>query len=152
MARDRVRIIDMGWEDTRSELRRLHGTQVEVGIQTGAKGGDGTSLAARAMFNEYGTKKIPSRSFMRTAFDTGLEALVGVGRKVYDAILLRKLSANDGARLMGEFHQNQVTGMLDSITSPPNSPVTIERKGSSKPLVDSGDMRTAIRYEIKERG
>lgn len=30
----------------------------------------------------------------------------------------------------------------------PNSPLTIERKGSSKPLIDKGDLRRSITYEV----
>lgn len=34
---------------------------------------------------------------------------------------------------------------------PPNSPVTIARKGSDKPLIDTGEMRKAITHIIQER-
>lgn len=33
----------------------------------------------------------------------------------------------------------------------PNSPITIARKGSSQPLIDSGDMRRAVTHRVRER-
>ena len=33
---------------------------------------------------------------------------------------------------------------------PPNSPITEERKGSDKPLIDTGELRKAITYVIRE--
>ena len=34
----------------------------------------------------------------------------------------------------------------------PNAPSTIRRKGSSKPLIDTGRMRQAVNYVIKPKG
>lgn len=34
----------------------------------------------------------------------------------------------------------------------PNSPETIKRKGSDKPLIDTGRMRQSINYVIQEKG
>jgi hypothetical protein len=32
--------------------------------------------------------------------------------------------------------------------TPPNSPVTIALKGSSKPLIDTGEMRGAVTWKV----
>jgi hypothetical protein len=34
--------------------------------------------------------------------------------------------------------------------SPPNSPVTVALKGSSKPLIDSGELRGAVTYKVDQ--
>ena len=34
---------------------------------------------------------------------------------------------------------------------PPNSPRTIRRKGSDQPLVDTGEMRKAITYVVRDK-
>lgn len=34
---------------------------------------------------------------------------------------------------------------------PPNSPVTIYLKGSDRPMIDTGEMRRAIRYVVREK-
>lgn len=34
----------------------------------------------------------------------------------------------------------------------PNSPLTVASKGSAKPLVDEGDLRQAVTYEVSENG
>lgn len=35
------------------------------------------------------------------------------------------------------------------LSSPPNSPFTVEQKGSSNPLVDSGNLIGSIDYEVE---
>jgi hypothetical protein len=32
---------------------------------------------------------------------------------------------------------------------PPNAPATIRAKGSSKPLIDTGEMRQSVTYQIR---
>lgn len=41
--------------------------------------------------------------------------------------------------------------ILDSSHFVPNAPMTIERKGSSKPLIDTASMMNAIIYEVREK-
>lgn len=41
--------------------------------------------------------------------------------------------------------------IIDSSHFVPNAPMTIERKGSSKPLIDTGSMMNAITYEVREK-
>jgi hypothetical protein len=36
--------------------------------------------------------------------------------------------------------------------APPNSPYTIARKGSSKPLIDTGQLRNSITYQVEIGG
>jgi hypothetical protein len=49
---------------------------------------------------------------------------------------------------LGILAQGDIQGAITSLTSPPNSPVTIEIKGSSKPLIDSGEMRAAVTFKV----
>ena len=53
-------------------------------------------------------------------------------------------------RKLGIKAQGDIQAEITSLSSPPNSPVTIKLKGSSKPLIDTGEMRAAITFKIKE--
>ena len=50
---------------------------------------------------------------------------------------------------MGIEMQGVIRQFLTDLTDPPNSPETIRRKKSSNPLIDTGQLRTAIDYEVE---
>ena len=51
---------------------------------------------------------------------------------------------------LGILAQGDIQGEITALSSPPNSPVTIARKGSSKPLIDTGAMRAAVTWKVDE--
>lgn len=91
--------------------------------------------------------KIPERSFMRSTFSEN--------EKSYKASIFRILKKlikgeGDAKTMMGRFGQkvqNQIQAKIVSIQDPPNAKSTIRKKGSSNPLVDSGQMLQSIRWE-----
>lgn len=46
--------------------------------------------------------------------------------------------------------QGDVQAEITSLSSPPNSPVTVALKGSSNPLIDTGEMRAAVSWKVDE--
>jgi hypothetical protein len=54
-------------------------------------------------------------------------------------------------RVLGEHYQSLVQKTIREAVSwaQPNAPQTIERKGSSSPLIDTGRMIGAVRYEVE---
>lgn len=51
---------------------------------------------------------------------------------------------------LGILASDDIRMEIDALKSPPNSPVTIERKGSSNPLIDTGAMRQAVTWIIED--
>lgn len=41
---------------------------------------------------------------------------------------------------------------IDNMTSPTNAPSTIKKKGSSHPLIDSGDMKQSVTFVVRDAG
>lgn len=145
----RVQVTDLGWDRIKADLAELGTMKAEVGIQHG-ESVDGVSLAAIGMFNEFGTKHSPERSFIRTAFDENTPGLIDAAGKLTQAVIDDAMTPDNAIRVLGELHQGQVVDKIDEITTPPNAPSTIARKKSSKPLIDTGDMRAAVRYLIRK--
>ena len=56
------------------------------------------------------------------------------------------LKANE---LIGKRFQRQARGLIRAAVYAPNSPMTIILKGSSKPLLDRGDLYQAITYDVE---
>jgi hypothetical protein len=65
-----VKDTDLGFKQLIAELQNAKNLEVVVGLQESEeKSADGVYVAEYAAANEYGTKKIPERSFMRSTFD-----------------------------------------------------------------------------------
>jgi hypothetical protein len=108
-----------------------------------AESGGGQTVAEVAAQHELGAG-VPRRSwlrdwvseqqsgFIRTHWVKALQALAADGNH---ALHLGRL----GAYFVGDIKQRIARGIL-----PPNSPATIARKGSSKPLIDTGQLRNSI--------
>ena len=47
-----------------------------------------------------------------------------------------------------KFVKSLIVEAIDAGVPPPNAPSTIDRKGSNRPLVDTGEMRDNVEYRI----
>lgn len=147
-----VTVRDKGMKKAFAATAALGKIRVSVGVQADAGASeDGTLISEYAGYNEFGTKRIPSRPFMRTAFDSNVGDLNSTIEKLTTLVQDGKIDPDRAAGLLGEKHQGQVQAQILSNMPPPNSPATIERKGSSRTLVDKGNMVQAIRWKIEKR-
>ena len=81
------------------------------------------------------------QSTYKTVMDkTGRQMLTGEAdpRKVLD--------------LAGLEAESDVRNAIDNGNWTPNSPATIVRKGSSKPLIDTSTMRNRVTHVVRKRG
>ena len=119
---------------------------VRVGVLENATYPDGTPVAMVAFWNEYGTKRSPVRAFFRTT--------VSENKKnwVLSVQNLMKMH-NDPKRVMGLIGvhmQEQIVQSINTWSDPPNAPYTIAKKGSSKPLIETGVLMRSIKSEVGE--
>lgn len=97
---------------------------------------------------------IPPRPVLEPAIKANKEI---IGKKLAEAGKAALQGDADGAErqleLAGMLAQNKAREWFEDSRNnwPPNSPVTIKRKGSSLPLVDTGEMRKAITYVVREK-
>lgn len=160
MAAAKVKIEDKdyGWQNIQKHLKSLEKSYVLIGFQEGEvtkkqeKDGRtkeaGKSMAQIAADNEFGTSLIPSRSFMRTSFDENKEKIEALVKRQYNQIVLGKKSAKNALQTVGLGVVGMIQRKIRQITSPPNSPYTIAIKGSSKPLIDFGQMIQSVREKV----
>ena len=132
MAVKSVNINDKGFKKAVEALERLAKMQVKVGIQSDTEDySDGVSVVDVAVWNEYGTDKIPSRPFIRQCFkDNSDEALTRLSE------LAQKTALGDDPKR--------------DFPWAPNAKSTEDRKDSSRPLIDSGHLIKSIRYKVEE--
>ena len=143
------------------QLEKLKALEVQVGFFQGEKKATkrtkngvtetDTDIVLVASWNEFGTSKIPPRPFFRESIDQAKQVLPAFWQselkkiiKGQDAeVTLKRL----GTLLKGMIQQHIVEGDFA-----PNAPSTIKKKGSSRPLIDTGRMRQSVTYRIVERG
>lgn len=51
---------------------------------------------------------------------------------------------------LGVLAQGDIQMEITALSSPPNTPSTIARKGSSNPLIDTGAMRGAVTWKLDD--
>lgn len=91
---------------------------------------------------------IPERSFIRSGFDERLPNIENKAIMLLKQVLLMKISVENYYDLLGDYIVGQLKGYMTELDSPPNSPVTINNKGSSNPLIDTGRLRQSITYKV----
>lgn len=145
------------------ELRELAELEVRIGYQRGAEAVLPENDASRAdlvdiaMWNEFGTSSkygnehIPSRPFMRDSVDKHMDAINHVLTAQKDA-LLNGASAREILGELGLFQQDLIQTEIEQGDFVANAESTIKRKGSDKPLIDTGAMKNGVHYYIVEKG
>lgn len=131
--------------------------KVKVGFPAGEE--DAGNIE-KAVWNEFGTRggasgggwggPIPERPFLRNAMRDNRGKYRNGMRASAAKLLTGKTTISVVLSKLGILAQGDVQESITSLQSPPNSPTTIELKGSSNPLIDSGEMRGAVTWKIDE--
>jgi HK97 gp10 family phage protein len=141
-----------------AEIEQFANSYVLIGFQEGTvtksqvKGGRrkaaGKVMAKIAAENEFGTKRIPARPFMRTSFDENRQRINNAIAGEYEKILGSASTVKRSLNLLGLFGVDLIQQKIRAIQFPPNSPRTIAIKKSSKPLIDFGQMIQSVRHKV----
>lgn len=126
---------------------------VAVGFFSSARYPDGTLVASVAAWNEYGTNAssrrpfdIPARPFMRPTIAEEMQNVRALLRARANPRTMTVTRADASA--IGAYLAGKIQTKITTLREPPNAPSTVELKGSSNPLIDSGFMRTAVSFEV----
>ena len=151
MIRTNVTRQDSGLWNRIKRVARDYTTKVEVGYfgnQTHS-GKRPITMKTLASFHEYGTRKMPARPFIRPALKQNrMKYLKLAGKQITPCILGRQTTSNVW-HLLGAEAVKDVQDYMINGTFAPLKPATIKRKGSSKPLIDTGQLRQSITYKVK---
>lgn len=108
-------------------------------------------LAAIAAIHEFGLGGMPQRSFLRSAFDENKPMINKMGDHIVNSAI-KGISTETALDQLGNVVQGMVQKKIVDGPFVPNSPATIKRKKSSRPLIDTGHLRQSIRYVIEKGG
>lgn len=125
---------------------------VRVGFPQGKAEADGTPVAMIAAVHEFGSPEhgIPERSFLRAGTRANAPKYVRLNKVNLVRILRGQLTAEEALSQLGEMAKGDVQQTIRSGDFAPLKQATIDRKGSSQPLIDSGQMVQSVSYELGE--
>lgn len=110
--------------------------------------GNTINMAELAAIHEFGTAKTPERSFLRTSLTENTED--------YKKLLVQQIRGNiiDGAgdplNVVGAYAAGKAQEKIESGGLTPLDPETIKRKGSSVPLIDTGQLVQSITWVVRD--
>lgn len=163
-----IKIVDKNRiPELRQQLKALDGKKIQVGVFGDAE----ADLAIIAGANEFGANipvmekmrgylhfigihlkkttkviKIPERAFLRITMDK--KDTISKAVKFAERIFDRNQDPNQILDAMGASLVSSVQDTIESNLQPPNSEITIQRKGSAKTLQDKGRLKQGIAYKI----
>lgn len=145
-------IRDSGW--SRAVKKLFQGYVVTVGIheKDGSRDAGGATNADAGFWNEFGTSRIPERSFLRSTFDEGLRVYKDTSKKAAVFAIRTGASFDKALAILGLKVSSDVKETIRSRIDPANAPSTIAKKGSSTPLIDTGQLLNSIDFEVKRSG
>ncbi len=174
MAESKVEVKDTGWEKLKKNLLKAaeKPAYTSVGVHEDAGSADnGMTLAKIAAIQEFGVhitvtdkmrgylasqglflKKdtmeivIPARSFLRGFVDEYKGVIEGLIEKLLDKLITGNTTVEGALKILGEFATGGVKARIVKGIDPELHPFTIEHKGSSKPLVDTGRLLGSISH------
>lgn len=157
-----------GLREMKKRLENLNGSGVEAGVLRGESkwlaaiheyGLDiEVTPAMRAYLHRNGLhlKKstthihIPERSFLRTGYDTNKDAILKKARALLADVAAGRMSESALYDGVGTELASAIKDYAVELRIPANHPFTIDRKGSSNPLVSTGDMVEGITWRKTE--
>lgn len=142
-------------EDHLKKMKDMKTKYVAVGVlaneATGRIYENGVNVLQVAAIHEYGLGSSPERSFLRAPQELKQKEL-----KNFINIQLEKVldgrSVSQGLGLIGTYATNLSQEAFDTSgfgSWPALSTSTVNNKGSSKPLIDTGTLKNSISWEIR---
>ena len=143
-------------KQTIKRAEQLNRMQLVVGIpnnENSRTNSDGITNAELGVIHEFGAPErgIPERSFMRSTVSEENENLGRLGNVQIAEFLEGNTSAHDAFATIGVYLQGKIVEKITDGEFEPNNENTVKRKGSSKPLIDTGQLRASITYEVREK-
>jgi hypothetical protein len=120
------------------------GGRVRVGVFDG-------EIAKIAMIHEYGAPRanIPERSFIRSTVAERKTEMQSVMARVVRALIAKQIDRTRALSLIGAWLQGAIKAQITvNGTFLPLAVATIRRKGSDKPLIDTGQLVNSITFVI----
>lgn len=116
--------------------------------------GEGMTVSEVGLYNEFGTDRIPARSFLRMPIEQRQRYILEKLSTPSIRAMIEKGDIKGVYARLGFEAQNVIQGAFSTSGFgqwPPNAPSTVAAKGSSKPLIDTAQLRKSITSKVVKR-
>ncbi len=138
-----------------SRMTKLRATRAALEAHEKRHGGslDVVTTASIAASHEFGTDSTPERPILRPVVDGNRLEYRKLVRRLWDKVCALEITIEGALVVLGSRIESDVKRWITDGPHLPNSPATIARKGSSRPLIDTGVMRDQVmfRYQVGGR-
>lgn len=109
------------------------------------------SLLEVAAIHEFGAPAagIPARSFIRATIDEHQADIEKLQRVLLAKVVAGQLTEEQALQMIGAKVAGWCKARIAAGIDPPLAPETVKRKKSSKPLVDTGQLRASITHAVE---
>jgi hypothetical protein len=109
---------------------------------------DGVTVAMVAEWMEFGTPSIPARSWLRAWVDENQDAIQKRAGEEMKAVIAGKRTREQACARLGIWAVGKIQERIARGIAPELAQSTIDRKGSSTPLIDTGQLRSSITSRV----
>ena len=145
----KIKDTDKGLKKLLRKWRLKKSPKVKVGVLGGDRKNDQINNVQLAIIHEFGTDKIPKRSFIRDSVDQNKDKIQKVISREAKAIADEKYNTSVAMERLGLYIVGVIKKRISTGIPPALEENTIKRKGSSIPLIDTGQLRNSITHEVK---
>ena len=117
--------------------------------EEGAPTAEPVTILQIGIWNEFGTVNIPARSFVRAWFDESSGRMRAVLVPQMRHVVAGDITAEIALERVGLWAVGQMQFRIAQGIDPENAQSTIDRKGSSTPLIDTGILRSSLSYRVE---
>lgn len=146
-----VKETDLGWDAIRRRLLEANGLALEIGVfDTSPRYDTKWTNVEIAGAMEFGTDRIPARPFISTTIDDRGEDLFALAGDLQWEVAVGFMTTEVALNRIGNAAVRMIRETIDRghQSWAPLSDVTIARKGSSRSLIDTKSMYSAIEYRV----
>lgn len=152
----KVQIKDSGkfwFKKLAKQLEGFDHAYVTIGVHEDAgQYPDGTMVAEVALWNEFGTRFIPERSFIRSAIDENQGLINAWREEAISKIIAGKWTVEKALDALGFRIQVLVQNKIRSNVPPPNAPATVAHKTKEgvpqRTLMETELLLRSIKYKV----
>jgi hypothetical protein len=149
----RVRDVDKGFRRVVRQFREAN-LEAAAGYPVGTTGtlaSEGTPIWLYMAINEEGapSASIPARPFMSEAWEANVDRYTRIADAGIAQVLVGRTKVRDVMLLVAAEMSNDIKRSIATGSFVPNAPSTVGRKGSTRPLFDTGAALSAVAFEVR---
>ena len=149
-----IKDVDHGFRKLMGSLGLLKRVAITVGVHS-EDGGESDGIATVidvATWNEFGTESIPPRPAITGWAEERVQSVIDRARGILQKAIKTGSSPLAALDRLAQVCAGEIQAKIAGGVPPPNAPSTIAKKGSSTPLINTGQFRSSIRGKLDRGG